>query len=51
MFGLLKPKAGKRRLGADIAGTIEAVGENVTRFGVGDEVFGDLWDAWGGFAE
>ena len=51
MFGLLKPKRGKRRLGADIAGTVEAVGKNVTRFKPGDEVFGDLWDNWGAFAE
>ena len=51
MFGLLKPKPGKRTLGADIAGTVEAVGRHVTRFQIGDEVFGDLWDNWGGFAE
>ena len=49
MFGLLKP--GKQILGADIAGTVEAVGRHVTRFQPGDEVFGDLWDNWGGFAE
>jgi NADPH:quinone reductase-like Zn-dependent oxidoreductase len=51
MFGLLKPKPGKQILGADIAGTVEAVGRHVTRFQPGDEVFGDLWDSWGGFAE
>ena len=51
MFGILKPKPGKQRLGADIAGTVEIVGKNVTRFHPGDEVFGDLWDSWGGFAE
>lgn len=51
MFGLLKPKRGKQRLGADISGTVEAVGKKVTRFQVGDDVFGDLWDNWGGFAE
>lgn len=44
MFGLFKPKQGKQRLGADIAGTVDAVGRNVTRFQTGDEVFGDLWD-------
>lgn len=50
MFGLLKPKRSKQRLGADIAGTVEAVARNVTRFQPGDEVFGDLWERWGGFA-
>lgn len=51
MFGLFKPKRGKQRLGADIAGKVEAVGRDVTRFQPGDEIFGDLWDKWGGFAE
>ncbi len=36
--GLLKPK--DPRLGADIAGRVEAVGSTVTQFQVGDEVFG-----------
>lgn len=51
MFGLLKPKPSKQILGADIAGTVEAVGTRVERFRPGDEVFGDLWSNWGGFAE
>jgi NADPH:quinone reductase-like Zn-dependent oxidoreductase len=51
MYGLFKPKQGKQILGADIAGTVEAVGEQVTRFQPGDAVFGDLWDNWGGFAD
>ena len=51
MFGLFRPRPGKQRLGADIAGTVEAVGCAVTRFQPGDAVFGDLWDSWGAFAE
>lgn len=45
--GWLKPK--DPRLGADIAGVIEAVGANVTQFNVGDAVFGSV--GVGGFAE
>ncbi len=44
--GLLKPKY--TRLGADIAGRVEAVGRNVKQFQPGDEVFGMVQ---GGFAE
>ena len=47
--GLLKP--GRKILGSDIAGRIEAVGKNVTRFKTGDNVYGDLSGRWGGFAE
>jgi NADPH:quinone reductase-like Zn-dependent oxidoreductase len=44
--GLLKPKY--TRLGADVAGRIEAVGGNIKQFKVGDEIFGM---AKGSFAE
>jgi NADPH:quinone reductase-like Zn-dependent oxidoreductase len=48
--GLLKPK--NTKLGADIAGRVEAVSRNVTQFQVGDEVFGAIFiNKLGGFAE
>ena len=40
--GLSRPRAG--RLGADMAGSVEAVGKDVTGFRPGDEVFGGLDD-------
>ncbi len=50
LSGIFKPK--HKILGADISGVVEAVGENVTAFKPGDEVFGDIASAgFGGFAE
>jgi NADPH:quinone reductase-like Zn-dependent oxidoreductase len=40
--GLARPKASSRQLGADMAGSVEAVGASVTSFAPGDEVFGGL---------
>ena len=45
--GLFKPK--DPRLGADIAGRVEACGKSITQFQLGDEVFGVC--TGGGFAE
>lgn len=48
--GLISPKI--RILGGDIAGRVEAVGERVEAFRVGDEVYGDLcMSGFGAFAE
>ena len=45
-FGILKPA--NQRLGVDYAGTVEAVGKDVTQFKPGDEVYGNRF---GAFAE
>ncbi|MGC5171594.1 NAD(P)-dependent alcohol dehydrogenase [Microbacterium sp. DT81.1] len=47
--GLTRPA--RRILGSDIAGRVAALGAGVTRFAVGDEVFGDNLTRMGGFAE
>ena len=38
--GLTKPKI--NILGGDVAGTVEALGDNVDQFQIGDEVYGDI---------
>ena len=47
--GLFKP--GSQILGSDIAGRVERVGRNHTRFRPGDDVYGDIMESSGGFAE
>jgi len=49
-LGLLRPK--HKILGVDVAGQVEAVGGDVTRFTRGDEVYANLLDhGYGAFAE
>ena len=47
--GVLKPRL--TVLGSDVAGEVEAVGKSATKFKPGDQVFGDIFDRMGGFAE
>lgn len=47
--GLFKPR--RHILGSDIAGVVVAVGKNYQQFQPGDEVFGDILNVLGGFAE
>ncbi len=48
--GILKPKF--KTLGMDVAGSVEAIGKDVTQFQTDDEVFGDLSECgFGAFAE
>jgi NADPH:quinone reductase-like Zn-dependent oxidoreductase len=44
LAGPFRPRASANRLGADMSGSVEAVGRNVTTFQPGDEVFGGLED-------
>jgi NADPH:quinone reductase-like Zn-dependent oxidoreductase len=47
--GLRRPR--RHVLGSDVAGRVEAVGPGATRFSPGDDVFADILDHMGGFAE
>lgn len=47
--GLFRPS--RHILGSDIAGRVEQVGNDVKQFKSGDEVFGDILNTMGGFAE
>jgi NADPH:quinone reductase-like Zn-dependent oxidoreductase len=51
LIGLWRPKEKFRILGMEFAGTVESVGRAVTRFGVGDEVFGATGFRFGAHAE
>jgi NADPH:quinone reductase-like Zn-dependent oxidoreductase len=48
IYGLPRPKARVR--GTDVSGVVEAIGSDVTRFQLGDEVFGSAKGSYAEFA-
>lgn len=48
-FGLVRPKG--IVLGQELSGVVEAIGKNVTKFKLGDEIFGTNGFSFGGYAE
>lgn len=48
-LGIFKPR--RSILGLELAGEVEAIGEEVEEYKVGDTVFGSSMDKWGGYAE
>ena len=52
MFGMRKPRKKLQIPGMELAGTVEALGANATRFKVGDTIYGDTsGHGFGSFAE
>ena len=51
-YGLFKPKPAVQTMGCDVSGVVESIGARVSRFKVGDKVYGDLSiSGFGAFAE
>ena len=49
MLGVRKPK--KPIIGLVLAGEIESIGKNITRFNIGDQVYGLTGFGFGAYAE